>query len=708
MSVTDKFEIVKQLGDGSFGSVLMGRNKLTQEIVAIKKMKKKFKTWEECTQLREVKSLAKLSKHINIIKLKEVIRDAKTDELSFVFEFMDGNLYQKMRDRDGKLFPDSDIKKYIYQVLLGLQHMHKLGFFHRDMKPENLLMTGDVVKIADFGLAREIRSLPPYTEYVSTRWYRAPEVLLRSTNYSSPIDLWAVGAILAELVTLRPLFPGTSEVDEVFKICSIVGSPRPAENLAGIKLASAMGFKFPNMNPVPLEDLMPGASTEVLQLIADMLLYDPARRPTATEALSHSWFEGLGIGVGVGGGRGLGTASASKKDAGSVVVGAASGSARRGTGEFQRPLRDKSMSKTNMDSLPVIPMKDRPPPVPVGALASQNQFPKAYPKARTPDTFDGYSDSDDDYEDPFLPKLDKRNPPQAYSLKPAVVPVVGSASKPNPLPGIGGTKQQPQFKSGIRDAPSMESLFRDVEDGGRSSLPQTNYYNSNAYSQEPYQPLQQRNHPNRQSKLINPPPNNTFSTGRNNPAGTAIAQASKKDMDALPAPADSTAPRQSALSKIWDWDLWGTKGNKRKGKGGGAAAPAPSQPMGSYGTQSRTAVVPPPNYASTTNVRRGTRQQDIYSNRNATLIGSNESLNGRGVGGYNNPYQPKLNPGNIAVPGGKLRSQTNGVDPLYMGLASSNHADVGSGGPNGNGLYRSLPNGSKTVLMDGTSTRRYK
>lgn len=104
--------------------------------------------------------------------------------------------------------------------------MHKHGFFHRDIKPENLLCMGpELVKIADFGLAREIRSRPPYTDYVSTRWYRAPEVLLRSTNYNSPIDIWAVGCIMAELYTLQPLFPGRSEIDQIFRVTSVLGTP---------------------------------------------------------------------------------------------------------------------------------------------------------------------------------------------------------------------------------------------------------------------------------------------------------------------------------------------------------------------------------------------------------------------------------------------------------------------------------------------------
>ena len=117
-----------------------------------------------------------------------------------------------MKDRKSG-FPEYEIKSIMYQSLLGLAYMHKHGFFHRDMKPENLLCKNDAVKIADFGLAREIRSRPPFTDYVSTRWYRAPEILLRSTNYNSPVDIFACGAIMAELYLLRPLFPGNNETD---------------------------------------------------------------------------------------------------------------------------------------------------------------------------------------------------------------------------------------------------------------------------------------------------------------------------------------------------------------------------------------------------------------------------------------------------------------------------------------------------------------
>ncbi|KAK1303815.1 Cyclin-dependent kinase F-4 [Acorus calamus] len=217
----DRYKIIKEVGDGTFGSVWRAINKQTGEVVAIKKMKRKYYSWEECMNLREVKSLRRMN-HPNIIKLKEVFRE--NDVLYFVFEYMEYNLYQLMKDR-GKLFSEAEVRNWCFQIFQALAYMHQHGYFHRDLKPENILVTKDIIKIADFGLAREICSQPPYTEYVSTRWYRAPEVLLQSSVYGSAVDMWAMGAIMAELFTLQPLFPGASEVDEIYKICSVIGSP---------------------------------------------------------------------------------------------------------------------------------------------------------------------------------------------------------------------------------------------------------------------------------------------------------------------------------------------------------------------------------------------------------------------------------------------------------------------------------------------------
>uniref|UniRef100_A0A8C9XT04 non-specific serine/threonine protein kinase n=1 Tax=Sander lucioperca TaxID=283035 RepID=A0A8C9XT04_SANLU len=283
----NRYTTLRQLGDGTYGSVLMGRSNESGELVAIKRMKRKFYSWEECMNLREVKSLKKLN-HANVVKLKEVIRE--NDHLYFVFEYMKENLYQLMKDRK-KLFPESVIRNISFQILQGLSFIHKHGFFHRDMKPENLLCMGpELVKIADFGLAREIRSKPPYTDYVSTRWYRAPEVLLRSSTYSSPIDLWAVGCIMAELYTLRPLFPGNSEVDEIFKICQVLGTVKKTDWSEGYQLASAMNFRFPQCVPTHLKTLIPNASNEAIALMRDMLQWDPQKK-THCCALRYPYFQ---------------------------------------------------------------------------------------------------------------------------------------------------------------------------------------------------------------------------------------------------------------------------------------------------------------------------------------------------------------------------------------------------------------------------------
>ncbi|OXB76558.1 UNVERIFIED_CONTAM: hypothetical protein H355_004764 [Colinus virginianus] len=279
----NRYRTIRQLGDGTYGSVLLGRSIESGELIAIKKMKRKFYSWEECMNLREVKSLKKLN-HANVVKLKEVIRE--NDNLYFVFEYMKENLYQLMKERN-KLFPEATVRNIMYQILQGLAFIHKHGFFHRDLKPENLLCMGpELVKIADFGLAREIRSRPPYTDYVSTRWYRAPEVLLRSTSYSSPIDIWAVGCIMAEVYTLRPLFPGASEIDTIFKICQVLGTPKKNDWPEGYQLSSSMNFRWPQCVPNNLKTLIPNASSEAVQLMRDMLQWDPKKRPTASQKTS--------------------------------------------------------------------------------------------------------------------------------------------------------------------------------------------------------------------------------------------------------------------------------------------------------------------------------------------------------------------------------------------------------------------------------------
>ncbi len=191
--------MLKTLGEGAYGTVLQARVVDSGELVAIKKIKEKKTDWEECVNLREIKSLSRLNNHPNIIRLREVIRVG--NELNLVFEYLKTNIYElysALKER-GKRLDEANIRSIIYQMVLGLAYIHKNGFFHRDLKPENILISDNHVKIIDFGLAREIRSRPPYTDYVSTRWYRAPELVLRADNYNSPVDMFAVGCIMAEL-----------------------------------------------------------------------------------------------------------------------------------------------------------------------------------------------------------------------------------------------------------------------------------------------------------------------------------------------------------------------------------------------------------------------------------------------------------------------------------------------------------------------------
>lgn len=282
----DRYKVIKEVGDGTFGSVWRAINKQSGEVVAVKKMKKKYYSWEECMNLREVKSLRRMN-HPNIVKLKEVIREH--DILYFVMEYMDYNLYQLMKDR-GKGFSEAEVRNWCYQIFQGLAYMHQRGFFHRDLKPENLLVSKATIKIADFGLAREVSSLPPFTEYVSTRWYRAPEVLLQSSVYDSSVDMWAMGAIMAELFTLRPLFPGSSEVDEIHKICSVIGSPCQDSWAQGLQLADAMKYQFPEMGCSSLSELIPSASKDAIDLISLLCSWNPSKRPKASEVLQHRFF----------------------------------------------------------------------------------------------------------------------------------------------------------------------------------------------------------------------------------------------------------------------------------------------------------------------------------------------------------------------------------------------------------------------------------
>ncbi|KAI1175763.1 kinase-like domain-containing protein [Nemania sp. FL0916] len=335
MALGDRFEVLKEIGDGSFGSVSLARVRAAGAnvarrgtVIAIKTMKKTFESFAPCLELREVVFLRTLPPHTHLVPALDIFLDPYTKKLHICMEYMEGNLYQLMKARDHKCLDNASVKSILFQIMQGLEHIHAHHFFHRDIKPENILVTTSghqdssnsfrrysalvtppstpptyTVKIADFGLARETHSKLPYTTYVSTRWYRAPEVLLRAGEYSAPVDIWAVGAMAVEVATLKPLFPGGNEVDQVWRVCEIMGSPGNWCSKAGTRvgggdwkdgtrLASKLGFSFPKMAPHSMDTILqsPQWPASLSQFVTWCLMWDPKNRPTSTQALAHEYF----------------------------------------------------------------------------------------------------------------------------------------------------------------------------------------------------------------------------------------------------------------------------------------------------------------------------------------------------------------------------------------------------------------------------------
>lgn len=301
-----RYEVLESLGEGTFGAVKKVRDKESGDFLAMKCFKQRFKSWDACLELRELRALKKLV-HPNIVRLREVIRK-ESGELYMLFEFCAGNVSQLLAASRPS---NTAIASIMLQVFKALSHMHRHGFFHRDLKPENLLYTAPPpsapesvdpesvsVKVADFGLAREVRSRPPYTQYVSTRWYRAPEILVGILSYNSPVDVWAAGCIMAELFTQRPLFPGASESDVLFRIASVLGSPTAREWPEGADPKTKQGWKWPNVpSPTGIAAMLEesGAPVDAVAIIQACLQWSPQRRPSADAVLQMKWFAGVDV-----------------------------------------------------------------------------------------------------------------------------------------------------------------------------------------------------------------------------------------------------------------------------------------------------------------------------------------------------------------------------------------------------------------------------
>lgn len=295
----EKYQRVEPVGNGAYGVVFKGLDTQTHETIAIKRIK--IESENEgipSTAIREI-SLLKEIENDNVVKLKDVV--IAEQKLFLIFEFVDKDLkqYLEMYGPKDHLEPKL-IKWLMFQLLKGIEACHSRRIMHRDLKPQNLLIDKnsisinnylDTVKIADFGLAR-VFSIPirPYTHEVVTLWYRAPEILLGSAEYSTPVDIWSAGCIFAEMFLKTPLFAGDSEIDQLYKIFRTLGTPTESV-WPGVSSLRDYKSTFPNWQGNPLPKVIPAPDENAIKLLSSMLTYDPSRRITAKAALAHPYFK---------------------------------------------------------------------------------------------------------------------------------------------------------------------------------------------------------------------------------------------------------------------------------------------------------------------------------------------------------------------------------------------------------------------------------
>lgn len=293
--ILKRYEIQTQLGQGAYGIVWRAVDRRTRQTVAVKKIYDAFQNATDAQRtFREIMFLHHLH-HPNIIKMLHVHRAMNDKDIYVVFEYMETDLHVVIR---ANILGDIHKQFIIYQLLKTMKYLHSAEILHRDMKPSNLLLNSDcTMKVADFGLARSILTLereqvarPVLTDYIATRWYRPPEILLGSTRYTKSVDMWSVGCILGELILGKPIFPGRSTTHQLELIISITGEPTAAGIVAtNSQFADAMLRDIRRTNPKTFAELLPKASPDALDLISKLICFNPNERMTAEEALSHPY-----------------------------------------------------------------------------------------------------------------------------------------------------------------------------------------------------------------------------------------------------------------------------------------------------------------------------------------------------------------------------------------------------------------------------------
>ncbi|KAE8392846.1 kinase-like domain-containing protein [Aspergillus alliaceus] len=286
------FQQLEKLGEGTYATVFKGRNNQTGEMVALKEIHLDTEEGTPSTAIREI-SLMKELQHENILSLYDVVHTE--NKLMLVFEYMDKDLkrYMDTYGNRGQLDPTL-IKSFVYQLLRGVAHCHENRILHRDLKPQNLLInTKGQLKLADFGLARAF-GIPvnTFSNEVVTLWYRAPDVLLGSRSYNTSIDIWSIGCILAEMYTGRPLFPGTTNDDQLLKIFRVMGTPSEI-TWPGISKFPEYKPDFPVYATQDLRQVVSRIDPLGVDLLRRMLQLRPEMRISAASALNHAWFNDI-------------------------------------------------------------------------------------------------------------------------------------------------------------------------------------------------------------------------------------------------------------------------------------------------------------------------------------------------------------------------------------------------------------------------------
>jgi serine/threonine protein kinase len=287
----EKYTKVEKVGEGTYGVVYKCKVKDTNDFVALKKIR--LENEDEgipSTSIREI-SILKQLRHPNIVYLIDLIHGEK--KLYLVFEYMDHDLKKFLDINNGPLTPEL-VKSYLFQILIAINFCHSKRILHRDLKPQNLLIDKDgIIKVADFGLARSFGiPIKTLTHEILTLWYRAPEILLGQKEYSTPVDMWSIGLIFYEMAHRKPLFAGDCEIDQIFKIFQMFGTPNE-KTWPGVTRLPEFKLTFPQFKGKGINAYNRNIDQIGLDLLSKMIQIDPCKRISAKQALQHPYFNDL-------------------------------------------------------------------------------------------------------------------------------------------------------------------------------------------------------------------------------------------------------------------------------------------------------------------------------------------------------------------------------------------------------------------------------